>query len=112
MKSMANYGNLSPLLFMTKMMVRYFVSNFIRVMTIIILVEIFLFFIDMNSEVWFLLYGYIDGVATMHNWEQLKTLLSFCLKQVSTPTYFLNHICYFLYCVSSHHVPNQDSFGN
>jgi len=38
-------------------------------MTIIILVDISLLFINMNSEVWFLLYGYFDGVATMHNLE-------------------------------------------
>jgi len=67
MKSMGSYGSVSPLPFMMKMMVWYFVSNLIRVMTIVICVEIFLFFIDMNSEVWFLLYGYLDGVATRHN---------------------------------------------
>jgi hypothetical protein len=66
---MVNYGNLSPLLFTMKMMVWYFVSNLIKVMTIIILVEIFLLFIDMNSEVWFLFYGYIDGVVAKHNWK-------------------------------------------
>jgi len=42
-------------------------NNFIRVMTTIICAEVFLFFIDMISEVWFLLYGYLDGVAAMHN---------------------------------------------
>jgi len=56
---------------MVKMMVWYFVSNLIRIMTIIILVEISMFFIDMNNEVWFLFYGYLDGVAIKHNWEQL-----------------------------------------
>jgi len=81
-------------------------------MTIVIIVEISLLFIDMNNEVWFLLYGYLEGVTTKHNWEQLKTLFSFRLKQVRTPAYCLNHICYFLYCVSSHHVPNQNSFGS
>jgi len=25
----------------------------------------------MNNEVWFLLYGYLDGVIIKHNWEQL-----------------------------------------
>jgi hypothetical protein len=38
-------------------------------MTIIILVDISLLFINMNSEVWFLLYGYLDGVVAMHNSE-------------------------------------------
>jgi hypothetical protein len=56
MKSMGSYGSLSPLLFMMKMTVWYLVSNLIRVMTAVILVEISLFFIDMNSEVWFLLW--------------------------------------------------------
>jgi hypothetical protein len=71
MKLVGSYGNLFPLLFMMKMMVWYFVSNLIKVITIVILVEISLFFIDMNNEVWFLLYGYLDGVATKHNWEHL-----------------------------------------
>ncbi len=66
MKSVGCYGSLSPLLFMMKVMVWYFVSNLIKVMTAIILVEISLFFIDMNNEVWFLLYGYLDGVVVMH----------------------------------------------
>ncbi len=65
------YGNLFPLLFMIKMMVWYFVSNLIRIMIVVNLVEISMFFIDMNNDVWFLLYGYLDGVATKHNWEQL-----------------------------------------
>jgi hypothetical protein len=69
MKCVVNYGCLSPLLFMMKMMVWYFVSKFIKVMTIVILVEISLFFIDTNSEVWFLLYRYLDGVIAKHNWE-------------------------------------------
>jgi len=56
MKSVGSYGSLSPLLFMMKMTVWYLVSNLIRVMTAVILVEISLFFIDMNSEVWFLLW--------------------------------------------------------
>jgi len=38
-------------------------------MIIIILVEISMFFIDMNNEVWFLFYGYLDGVAIKHNWK-------------------------------------------
>jgi hypothetical protein len=54
MKSVGSYGSLSPLLFTVKMTVWYLVSNLIRVMTAVILVEISLFFIDMNSEVWFL----------------------------------------------------------
>jgi len=66
MKSMGNYGSLSPLLFMMKMMVWYFVNNLIKVMIAIILVDISMFFIDMNSEVWFLLYGYLDGVVARH----------------------------------------------
>jgi hypothetical protein len=41
---------------MMKMTVWYLVNNLIRVMTVVILVEISLFFIDMNSEVWFLLW--------------------------------------------------------
>jgi hypothetical protein len=56
MKSVGSYGSLSLLLFMMKMTVWYLVSNLIRVMTAIILVEISLFFIYMNSEVWFLLW--------------------------------------------------------
>jgi hypothetical protein len=56
MKSVGSYGSLSPLLFMMKMTVWYLVNNLIRVMTVVILVEISLFFIDMNSEVWFLLW--------------------------------------------------------
>jgi hypothetical protein len=56
MKSVGSYGSLSPQLFMMKMTVWYLVSNLIRVMTAVILVEISLFFIDMNSEVWFLLW--------------------------------------------------------
>ncbi len=66
MKSMGNYGSLFPLLFMMKMMVWYFVNNLIKVMIAIILVDISMFFIDMNSEVWFLLYGYLDGVVARH----------------------------------------------
>jgi len=66
MKSVGNYGSLSPLLFMMKMMVWYFVRNLTKVMTTIILVEIFLFFINMNNEVWFLLYGYLNGVVVRH----------------------------------------------
>jgi hypothetical protein len=81
-------------------------------MTIVILVDISLLFINMNSEVWFLFYGYLDGVVAMHNSEYLKTLFLFCLKQVKAPAYYLDHICYLLYCVSSHYVPNQYSFGN
>jgi hypothetical protein len=56
MKSVGSYGRLSLLLFMMKITVWYLVSNLIRVMTAVILVEISLFFIDMNSEVWFLLW--------------------------------------------------------
>jgi hypothetical protein len=56
MKSVGSYGSLSPLLFMMRMTVWYLVSNLIRVVTAVILVEISLFFIDMNSEVWFLLW--------------------------------------------------------
>jgi hypothetical protein len=66
MKSVGNYGSLSPLLFMMKMMVWYFVRNLTKVMTTIILVEIFLFFINMNNEVWVLFYGYLDGVVVKH----------------------------------------------
>jgi serine/threonine-protein phosphatase 4 regulatory subunit 2 len=36
-------------------------------------------------------YGYLDGVAARHNWEQLKTLLSFCLKQV-LQDYYRSHV--------------------
>ncbi len=66
MKSVGCYGSLFPLLFMMKMMVWYFESDLIRVIIANILVEIYLFFIDMNREVWFLLYGYLDGVVVKH----------------------------------------------
>jgi hypothetical protein len=66
MKLVGTYGSLSPLLFMMKMMVWYFVHNLIKVMTVIILMEIYLFFINMNNEVWFLFYGYLDGVVVRH----------------------------------------------
>jgi len=66
MKSVGTYGSLSPLLFMMKMMVWYFVHNLIKVMTAIILMEISLFFINMNNEVWFLFYGYLDGMVVRH----------------------------------------------
>jgi hypothetical protein len=46
-------------------------------------------------------YGYLDGVAARHNWEQLKTLLSFCLKQVRTPAYCVNHMLFPVLCLLS-----------
>jgi len=92
MKSMGCYRSLSPLLFMMKMMVWYFVSKFIKVMTDIIIVDISMFFIDMNSEVWFFVYGYLDGVVARHGSSSTHRFHSILSRWGPSPIVWITYV--------------------